>query len=298
MRRILVVLVLTVLGQGTPPLAQDKLVPVSLPRSESREFTSKINGRQYSVFVSLPPAYTQNADARYPVIYVTDANLVFGMTVQTHSLLSYGNIVPDALIVGIVRTGVEGAPPAEGNVGGAERAFDLTPTRAVEDERNLARSYKREVRTGGAPAFLRVIREELIPDIERRYRTKGDRTFIGYSLGGLFGVYALFQSPDTFQRMILVSPSLFWDSNISYKYEETYAAEHKSLPVRLFMSMGEAENDTMLGPMRRLANVLTNRRYQGLDLNTRIFEGESHLSTFPVAVTRGLRTVFADSSNR
>ena len=28
-------------------------------------------------------------------------------------------------------------------------------------------------------------------------------------------------------------------------------------------------------------------------MTTRIFEGEQHLSTFPVAVTRGLRTVFA-----
>jgi hypothetical protein len=46
--------------------------------------------------------------------------------------------------------------------------------------------------------------------------------------------------------------------------------------------------------MKRLESALTRRRYQGLELQTRIFEGESHMSTFGVAVTRGLKTVFAE----
>ena len=67
---------------------------------------------------------------------------------------------------------------------------------------------------------------------------------------------------------------------------------HKSLPVRLFMSVGELETDRMVGSMKRLAQALMSRHYEGLDLHPRIFEGESHPSTFPVAVTRGLKTVF------
>jgi predicted alpha/beta superfamily hydrolase len=277
--------------------AQQIASPVTLPRTESRYLASTINRRSYDVFVSLPPSYRANASARYPTIYLTDANWVFGMTVQSHFLLNFAGMVPEALIVGIVRSGVESASSSEDNVAGAERAVDLTPTRNAEEEARYKRDYKRDVLTGGAPAFLRVIKEELIPDIERQYRVNGDRTFIGYSLGGLFGAYAMFQSPETFRRMILVSPSLWWDDNVTYRFEETYAASHKALPLRLFMSMGEAENDTMLGPMRRFENTLTARRYQGLELTTRIFEGERHLSTFPVAVTRGLRTVFAQASN-
>jgi predicted alpha/beta superfamily hydrolase len=294
----LFVLILVMVVWVQSPTAQQRLAPVTLPRTESFQFASRINSRAYDIFVSFPRAYTTDTAARFPVIYLTDANLVFGMTVQSHYLLSFGGTVPDALIVGIVRAGVESVSATEGNVAGAERAFDLTPTQDMEEQRRYEREYKREVRTGGAPAFLRVIKDELIPEVDRRYRTSGDRTFIGYSLGGLFGVYALFQSPETFQRMILVSPSLWWDGNVSFKYEETYAASHKSLPLRIFMSMGEAESDTMLGPMRRLESVLTKRHYQSLELTTRIFEGEQHLSTFPVAVTRGLMTVFAEASKR
>ena len=64
------------------------------------------------------------------------------------------------------------------------------------------------------------------------------------------------------------------------------------------MSVGELESDTMLGPIRRFETMLTERHYQGLDVTTRIFEGEQHLSTFPVAVTRGLTMVFAEASKR
>jgi len=297
MKHVLAALVVVMAMCVASPLAQQHAAPVALPRTENFQLASTINGRVYDVLVSLPRTYSANSEGRFPVIYLTDANWVFGMTAQSHYLLSFGGMVPDALIVGIVRAGVDSALPSEGNVAGAERAFDLTPTQDLQEQRRYEGEYKREVRTGGAPAFVRVVREELIPDIERRYRTTPDRTFIGYSLGGLFGVYALFQSPEKFQRMVLVSPSLWWDDNVSFKYEEAYAASRKSLPLRVFMSMGEAENDTMLGPMRRFENILKERRYQGLHLTTRIFEGERHLSTFPVAVTRGLRTVFLEPSN-
>jgi predicted alpha/beta superfamily hydrolase len=261
-----------------------------LPRTEGREFTSKTNGLGYQVFVSLPATYATNTSATFPVIYLADANWTFALTVQTYQILRLGNQMPEAIFVGIVRAGVDDTGP----VAGPPRTLDLTPTTVADFDRDATKRLNRDIRSGGAPAFLRVIRDELVPDVERRYRTNGDRTFIGYSLSGLFGAYALFHSPDTFKRMILVSPSFWWDSNVSSKFEETYAAAHKSLPVRLFMSDGELEGSDMLGTMRKMASALTDRHYPDLDLHTRIFEGENHTSTFPVAVTRGLKTVFAE----
>jgi predicted alpha/beta superfamily hydrolase len=183
------------------------------------------------VLVSLPGTYNGDQSARFPVIYLTDANWLFGLTAQSYHLLRLGGMVPDALIVGIVRSGVE-EDTREGSAVGAERAFDLTPTRNVDEERRYRGEYKRDVRTGGGPAFLRVLVEELIPDIEARYRANGDRTLVGYSLGGLFGAYVLFQSPETFKRMVLVSPSLWWDGGVIAKHEQTYAEKHKDLRVR------------------------------------------------------------------
>jgi predicted alpha/beta superfamily hydrolase len=289
----LVVLMLGVIAALAPVSAQDAS-RVSLPRTESRDFTSKINGREYSVWVYKPPTYAQDPNARFPVIYLTDGNLVFGVAAQTHNLLRSGNTVPPALIVAVSRTGVD-EDTRPGNSFLAERTLDLTPTRVVSQEQKSSAQYQRDVRSGGAADFLRVMREEVIADIEQRYRTNGDRTFLGYSLGGLFGAYVLFHQPDTFQRMILVSPSLWWHANVTSKYEESFASAHKSLPVRLFISAGEDEPaSTMLAPVRNLDAKLRSRNYEGLILTTRTFANEDHFSTFPLAVTRGLRTVFGD----
>src|SRR4051812_14335442 len=198
-----------------------------LPRAETRQFTSKINGFTYDVFVALPESYARNTAARFPVVYLTDANWTFAMTVQTYQVMRLTRQVPEAIFIGIARAGVDetaalATPP---------RSLDLTPTRDAVLEKENSQRYGRDVHTGGAPEFLRVLRDELIADTEGRYRTTADRTFIGYSLGGLFGAYTLFQSPETFKRMILVSPSLWWGDNLPFKWEETYASTHKNLSV-------------------------------------------------------------------
>jgi predicted alpha/beta superfamily hydrolase len=295
MNRFLAALVYVLVAHAASVSAQAPPARVSLPRTERYDFASKVNGQAYRVYVSLPQAYVHEPAARYPVIYLTDANWVFGITVQTQVLLRIGGVMPEAMVVGIIRANVDEGN-AESRLAAAERVPDLTPTRVENEEARFRKEYARdEVRTGGAPEFLRIFREELIPEIERRYRTNGNRTYVGYSLGGLFGAYALFHASDLFQRMILVSPSLWWDGNIATRYEEAYAEKHKSLPVRLFMSDGELETANMLSSMRGLASALTRRKYEGLQLHTRIFEGESHMTTFPVALTRGLTTVFAQS---
>lgn len=289
MRRQIIAAALGVLACSIGLLAQVPRPAVPLPRTDARSFKSKVNGFDYQVLVSTPASYKETT-TRFPVIYLTDANWTFAMTVQTYQVLRLGKQIPEAIIVGVVRDGVDdigvtAVPP---------RTLDLTPTRVAAYDRDQSNERKTEIRSGGAPEFLRVIKEEIIPDIESRYRATTDRTFIGYSLGGLFGSYVLFQSPETFKRMILVSPSLWWDDGLLLKREDAYAGTHKELPVRLFMSDGELEVYNMIGPMRQLASTLSSRNYKGLNLQTRIFEGENHTSTFPVAVTRGLKTVFAE----
>jgi predicted alpha/beta superfamily hydrolase len=55
---------------------------------------------------------------------------------------------------------------------------------------------------GGADSFLRFIREELLPEVDRKYRTAPFRILMGHSLGGLFALHAFSRSPglETFRR--------------------------------------------------------------------------------------------------
>src|SRR5206468_10799165 len=80
----------------------------------------------------------------------------------------------------------------------ALRFVNLTPTRSLKREAEL--TFLNGLHTGEGPTFLRVLTEEVLPDIDRQYRTSDDRTLTGFSLGGLFGAYTMFQSPNTFRR--------------------------------------------------------------------------------------------------
>src|SRR4030095_2488950 len=135
MKHLLFVLMLVMAMWAESAIAQQPAAPVTLARTESFQLASKINNRVYDIFVSFPRAYAADTAARFPVIYLTDANLVFGMTVQSHYLLTSGGRVRDPLIVGSVRAGLDSVSPSEGNVAGAERAFDLTPTQDLEEQR-------------------------------------------------------------------------------------------------------------------------------------------------------------------
>jgi predicted alpha/beta superfamily hydrolase len=112
----------------------------------------------------------------------------------------------------------------------------------------------RGVKTGGADKFLAFLKQELMPFIEKNYRaSKEDKTYIGYSYGGLFAVYTLFHSPETFSRYIIGSPGIVWanETNLFTRYEKEYAATHKALPAKVFMSIGSLESKEELEAFKK-----------------------------------------------
>jgi len=208
---VLALAALLLIGRGVPVRAQGSDRAVALPNTEYREFTSKVNARTYAVYVALPDSYRSDAAKRYPTLYVTDAQVAFSLIASMYRLMRLSNDVPELIIVGI-----DSQDPV---TWGAFRFQDLTPTRSMAREVEMAKLL-RGVTTGGAAAFLRVLTEELFPDIEKRYRVTADRSFVGHSLGGLFGAYCAFQTPTAFRRLILISPALYWDDTVIFKIEE------------------------------------------------------------------------------
>jgi predicted alpha/beta superfamily hydrolase len=64
---------------------------------------------------------------------------------------------------------------------------------------------------------------------------------------------------------------------------------------RVFLAVGAAENQpqaarSMVDDLKEFAGKL--KRFPGLRTRLQVFEGETHNSVFPGAVTRGLRVVF------
>ncbi|HEY9671231.1 MAG TPA: alpha/beta hydrolase-fold protein [Waterburya sp.] len=265
-----------------------KLRPqVTIPDTETHLISSSNINQDFSILVALPHTYAK-FDKAYPALYVLDANGVFGTVTETVRMLTTVNAIPEIIIIGIaypVNTLTETF---------AFRTRDYTPTRVDEWYKEIALPNKPNYcGSGGAPQFLRFIREELMPFINATYRTiPQDDAILGFSFGGLFALYTLFDKPNTFQRYIIGSPTVWWDESVILNREQDFAANNTDLPAKLFMSVGSNENERMVTGMQTLAKTMQDRRYKNLEMKTHIFEDETHTSVAPATISRGLRVVF------
>jgi predicted alpha/beta superfamily hydrolase len=101
----------------------------------------------------------------------------------------------------------------------------------------------------------------------------------------------MFSDPSLFWGYVAGSPAVTYANGVGFTEEAAYAAAHKQLPVRLFIAVGDQEQ--LAGPVRELIEVVRNRHYRGLQLETRVIEGERHSGNKPEAFNRGLRFVLS-----
>ena len=272
----------------------------TIPNTEVRSLPSTIVDQEFRIYVALPLDY-QTAGDSYPVLYISDANWIFGSVTENVRLLQLFREIPQMVIVGI------GYPVNDFRKTQGLRVRDLTPTRNDAWIDGLLKLTQADFTTdgsGGADNFLKFIREELKPFIEANYRINSeDNSILGHSFGGLFALYALLQAPNTFNRYIISSPSIWWDPEAVFAYEENLAREHSDLSAKIFISAGTLE-EAMPVPVRggqakfitnmqAMVTRLQNRGYKSLTLTQHVFEDESHVSGAPGAISRGLRVVFS-----
>ena len=91
--------------------------------------------------------------------------------------------------------------------------------------------------TGGADEYLKLLLEEILPECLKR--VDGTPTHIsiaGYSLAGLFALYALYHT-DVFKRAASMSGSLWFPDFKEY----VFSHEMKRKPEKLYLSLGDKE---------------------------------------------------------
>lgn len=254
--------------------------PLALGNTEVRRLHSERVGVDYRLYVSLPPGYFRS-DARVPAVYLLDADYSFAIARNVVEHLSHRGDLPELILVGIAYGDPLGYK--------LDRTRDYTPSQVPTG------GYGPAVQrvSGGGEAFRRFLAEELVPWVDRTYRTvPGDRAIVGHSYGGLFGTYALLTAPGLFSRYVLVSPSLWYDDGSMFRLERAFAESHRSLPARVALAAGGHENPRMAADMNALAARLAEHAYAGLELDAHVFPDDHHDSIFPTALSRGLRFVF------
>jgi len=242
----------------------------SLYNTTTEFITSEIAADSFFILTSIPDDYYSNT-RRYPVLYVLDGDIAYGMAASIARYLQIGENIPELIVVGI-------------------GYGSLTKFAAKKRRRDY-----RPSETGGAENFLKFLYEELIPYIDANYRTiPGDRTINAYSLGGLFGLYTFFTRPETFKNYIIGSPNLSWDDYSIFKYEENSPEKIGDMQLNIFISIGSEESEERyFNPVDSLVTNIQKQNYSGVNLETKVFDGSTHLMGPPEALTHGMISVLS-----
>ena len=262
--------------------AQTSLTPqnrVYLENTEQFTIDSKyVADEHYIIQVGLPAGYFRSSRS-YPVLYVLDGDKSFGMTKELTDWLTWSNEIRNIIIVGI-------SYGKGTNIWWEKRSRDFTQFKDTV--------YYYYPNAGGADNFLGFIKNELFPVVNKNYRTNPDsNTIMGLSFGGLLSTYVLLAQPDMFKNYIIISPSLFWNGNSILKTESEYFSKHKELDKVVYMAYGSLDDKNwVIDPANEFIQILKMRKYEGLKFIPQVFNGETHISVYPVALTHGLKTVF------
>lgn len=270
------VLAFALLATLTAPLGAQ--TPVSVSGTDRFVLTARSNGVAYQIDVALPIGL-DTMTVRPPLFVITDANLAFHTLRETVTMLGISGEMTPVIVVGVGYQETDGRGYTPAYI--AHRTRDYTPTADAAMPGG-----------GGSAAFLAFLREELIPQLETRYRADPTRRGLGgHSLGGLFATYALLHDPGLFSRYWIGSPSLWWGDQLAFSWLAP-ARQATVLPHgRAYVTVGAKESAVMVPPMQRMTRELA-RGFPGLRVGAQVYPDESHGSVVGGAISRAMRFLY------
>jgi len=243
--------------------------------AQAFQIASAILKETRRILIVLPASYAQSAaDRRYPVTVVVDGEYLIAPIAAVSDELARNGQIPESVIVGIE------------NVGGADfqssndkRVYDLTPPGLSVSGSNLHQ---------GGDLFLDFIEKELLPAVDRQFRTSAPRTFVGVSSGGILATYVAATRSTYCAVVSLDAPIHLGDNWPARKLTERASAS--STPVRY------ASLEAKYGWPDEAWKVLVARAPASWKLYREKFQLEGHETMQMLGAYLGLRQVFSDYS--
>ncbi|MGB7922363.1 MAG: alpha/beta hydrolase-fold protein [Pyrinomonadaceae bacterium] len=256
----------------TPTYSDTKAAPLVI--GETFTINSKVLSETRRINVYLPPGYTESAQARLPVLYMPDGGMAedfLHVAGLTQVLVGNGTMRP-FLLVGIENT---------------ERRRDMTGPTENEDDKKIA------PRVGGSEAFRRFIRDELMPQVKRRYRTTDETAVVGESLAGLLVVETFLLEPELFDTYLAFDPSLWWNNEkLTGDASERLRARPK-LAKTLYLASSDEKG--IAEATQRFADVLGKYAPSSVRWYYERMPDEKHSTIYHPAALKAFRSVFKPS---
>lgn len=180
-----------------------------------------------------------------------------------------------------------------------DRDFALIAIDGIDWNRDLTPWYhekvfaKGEAFAGKADDYLAVLTDKLIPAAEQEFALDlYKRYLVGYSLGGLFALYAIYHTT-IFDGIGSISGSLWYDGFTDYVDSHTI----KRNPEKIYFSLGDKEASSARGIMQtvsvRTAKLEEKYRNDGIRTVLEMNEG-NHFNKVPERISKGIKWLLAN----
>jgi predicted alpha/beta superfamily hydrolase len=252
---------------NSPLINEINTEPVSI--GYSFKLHSQLLDEDRTIMVALPNGYNTSTTS-YPVFYLTDAQWNFNLSVNAISVLVSNGLIPPMIVVGVHTI--------------EKREWDLLPTKSESIYIG-----------GGADKFYSFIKDELIPFVDKNYRTNSYRTLTGSSFGGVFIMHAFLSNPKLFNAYLTLSPSMWWDNNVMLKRTEDFLKNNPDLKSYLYVTV--ADEGLEMG-VNSLADLLKKYPIDNLRWKFDEYPEELHGTVCYKGTYDGLRFVFANWNNK
>ncbi len=238
----------------------------TIPKHDSLTLSSKFVNEDRVINVWTPPNYNESVD-RFPVLYMPDGGIKedFPHVANTLSKLLVEKKIPPFILVGIENT---------------ERGRDLTGFSESEYDKQFCPV------TDGAKNFRAFITNELMPEINKSYKTNKSKGIIGESLAGLFVMETLFLKPDSFDFYIAIDPSLWWNNQYLVKNADSLLTNLPNRNTKLWFAGSDAKDISKA--TRRLEKILENDSTKKLTWKYSDEPNEKHSTIFRATKEKAL----------
>lgn len=241
---------------------------------EQSDFTikSEILGEDRKIIIHLPKDYDTTSKDEYSVVYLLDGGNFDVLMAKVADSLFATSKVSKVIVVGIenIRRGFDFTPPYEQSGRG--------------DNRKL----------GNGDKFISFIKEELIPEINKKFRTNNHKILVGHSWGGAFASYLLSESPELFDGFFLFSPTFLYGPTIEESTKRLRADLNSSLikdiklPEFIYISLGQYEDERFKESAQYFADFLKNNIPSRIKYKFEVSEGADHMQNPVISIPRAL----------
>src|SRR5690554_3346947 len=213
--------------------------------------------------IQLPRNYSTNVDKKYPVVVVLDGDYLFEPVAGNVDYFSYWEDMPEAIVVGIM----------QGN-----KRYDDT----FYDSQNFMPS------DSGAD-FFEFIGLELIPHLDKNYRTAKFIIAVGHDVTANFLNYYLFKTPVLFNGFVILSPDL------SPSMDERLENRIPNINEKIFYYLATGSDDVR--SLKESAEILDRKLNPLKDENFNYyfdnFEDANHYSLVARGIPNALEKLFS-----